>query len=264
MKTNFWETALAVRCCQVTKEFGRGESRTPVLRGINLEIKLGEITMLVGQSGCGKTTLLSVIAGLLEPTGGALEVLGSRPIEMTDMERVVFRRRNLGFAFQQFNLLSSLTAAENAAVPLLAAGIKRTEAVEKAVDLLARLGMGQRVYSLPNQLSGGQQQRIAFARALIHEPRLVVCDEPTSALDAETGQTVMELLASIAVRPDCAVVIVTHDDRIFRFAHVIHSMSDGRIIGSERRERPNFGQKNRSGRQFETASGVACERLTRA
>ena len=264
MKTNFWETALAVRCCQVTKEFGRGESRTPVLRGINLEIKLGEITMLVGQSGCGKTTLLSVIAGLLEPTGGELDVLGSRPIEMTDMERVVFRRRNLGFAFQQFNLLPSLTAAENAAVPLLAAGIKRTEAVEKAVDLLARLGMGQRVYSLPNQLSGGQQQRIAFARALIHEPRLVVCDEPTSALDAETGQTVMELLASIAVRPDCSVVIVTHDDRIFRFAHVIHSMSDGRIIGSERRETLNFGRKNRSGRQFETASGATCERPTRA
>ena len=122
--------------------------------------------------------------------------------------------------------------------------------------------MGQRVYSLPNQLSGGQQQRIAFARALIHEPRLVVCDEPTSALDAETGQTVMELLASIAVRPDCSVVIVTHDDRIFRFAHVIHSMSDGRIIGSERRERPNFGRKNRSGLQFETASGVPCERST--
>ena len=264
MKTNFRETALAVRCCQVTKEFGRGESRTLVLRGINLEVKRGEITMLVGQSGCGKTTLLSVIAGLLEPTGGELEVLGSRPMEMTDMDRVLFRRRNLGFAFQQFNLLPSLTAAENAAVPLLAAGIKRTEALQRAVDLLARLGMGERVYSLPNQLSGGQQQRIAFARALIHEPRLVVCDEPTSALDAETGQTVMELLASIAVRPDCAVVIVTHDDRIFRFAHVIHSMSDGRIIGSERRETLNFGRKNRSGRQFETASGVTSERPPRA
>jgi putative ABC transport system ATP-binding protein len=251
MKTNFWESALAVRCCEVMKEFGRGENRTLVLRGINLEIKLGEITMLVGQSGCGKTTLLSVIAGLLEPTGGELAVLGSRPIEMTDMERVLFRRKNLGFAFQQFNLLPSLTAAENAAVPLLAAGIKRTEAIEKAVELLARLDMGQRVYSLPNQLSGGQQQRIAFARALIHEPRLVVCDEPTSALDAGTGQTVMELLASIAVRPDCAVVVVTHDDRIFRFADVIHSMSDGRIIGSERRGTLNCVRNNRSDWQFE-------------
>lgn len=262
MNTNYWEIALAVRCRQVTKEFGRRENRTPVLRGIDLEIGLGKITMLVGQSGCGKTTLLSVIAGLLEPSGGELEVLGSVPAEMTDTERVLFRRRNLGFAYQQFNLLPPLTAAENAAMPLLAAGIKRTEAIGKAADLLARLGMGHRAYSLPNQLSGGQLQRIAFARALIHEPRLVLCDEPTSALDAETGQTVMKLLASIAVRPDRAVVIVTHDDRIFRFAHVIHSMSDGRIIGSERRETLNFGSDYRSGRQLETPGSPTCEQPT--
>src|SRR5215468_8033138 len=107
------EPDFAIRCRGITKEFGKGDSRTLVLRGVELDVRLGKITMLVGQSGCGKTTLLSVIAGLLEPSGGELEVLGSRPIEMTDMERVLFRRRNLGFAFQQFNLLPSLTAAEN-------------------------------------------------------------------------------------------------------------------------------------------------------
>jgi putative ABC transport system ATP-binding protein len=224
------DETLAVSCRGVSKEFGRGDGRTLALRGVDLEVRLGEITLLVGQSGCGKTTLLSVIAGLLEPTAGAVRVLGRDLKEMTGKARVLFRRENLGFAFQQFNLLPSLTAAENAAVPLIAAHVPRKEAVARAMELLGKLDMSHRVYSLPNQLSGGQQQRIAFARALIHEPRLVVCDEPTSALDAETGQAVMELLTEIAVRPDRAVVIVTHDDRIFRFADVIATMSDGQII----------------------------------
>jgi len=221
---------MAVWCRGVSKEFGLGDGRTLALRGVDLDVRLGEITLLVGQSGCGKTTLLSVIAGLLEPTAGEVRVLGRDLKEMTGKERVLFRRKNLGFAFQQFNLLPSLTAAENAAVPLIAAHVPRREAIARAVELLGKLGMSHRVHSLPNQLSGGQQQRIAFARALIHEPRLIVCDEPTSALDAETGQAVMELLTEIAVRPDRAVVIVTHDDRIFGFADVIATMNDGQIV----------------------------------
>ena len=116
-------------------------------------------------------------------------------------------------------------------MPLLAAGVKRSEAVERAVALLVRLGLGRRVHAFPRELSGGQQQRVAFARALIHDPRLIVADEPTSALDAESGQAVMELLTDIARAPDRAVVIVTHDDRIFRFADVIHTMSDGQFVG---------------------------------
>jgi putative ABC transport system ATP-binding protein len=224
------DETIAVWCRGVSKEFGRGDGRTLALRGVDLEVRLGEITLLVGQSGCGKTTLLSVIAGLLEPTAGEVRVLGRELKELTGKARVLFRRENLGFAFQQFNLLPSLTAAENAAVPLIAAHMPRREAVARAAELLGKLGMGHRIHSLPNQLSGGQQQRIAFARALIHEPRLIVCDEPTSALDAETGQAVMELLTEIAVRPDRAVVIVTHDDRIFGFADVIATMSDGQIV----------------------------------
>ena len=190
---------------------------------------MGELGMLVGPSGCGKTTLLSVIAGLLESNGGELEVLGEKPAQMSNQERILFRRRNLGFVFQQFNLLPALTAAENVSVPLLAAGVNRIDAVKEARRLLAQLGMEDRAEALPAQLSGGQQQRVALGRALIHKPRLVVCDEPTSALDAHTGHAVMELLSEVAVRPDRAVIVVTHDARVFEFADTIAHMDDGRI-----------------------------------
>jgi putative ABC transport system ATP-binding protein len=223
------ENEYAVVCREVEKWFGEGESRVHALRGVDLEIRMGELGMLVGPSGCGKTTLLSVIAGLLDNSGGELEVLGETPAQMGQQERILFRRRNLGFVFQQYNLLPALNAAENVAVPLLAAGMKRKDAVDEATALLALLGMQDRASSLPSQLSGGQQQRVALARALVHKPRLVVCDEPTSALDAKTGHAVMELLSEVAVRPDRAVVVVTHDSRVFDFADTIAHMDDGRI-----------------------------------
>ncbi len=221
---------LAVECRAVEKDFGRGETRIQALRGVDLQVPLGELTMLVGPSGCGKTTLLSVIAGVLNATGGAVEVLGERVDALSGDRLVQFRRQNLGFVFQQFNLLPALTAAENAAVPLLAAGLPRKPSVARAAELLGRLGMGDRVHAYPSELSGGQQQRVAFARALVHDPRLIVCDEPTSALDAETGNQVMELLAAHAVRPDRATIVVTHDNRIFPFADRIVHMEDGHII----------------------------------
>jgi putative ABC transport system ATP-binding protein len=219
----------AVHCTNVEKTFGAGDEKVRVLRGVNFEVALGEMTFLVGPSGCGKTTLLSVIAGLLNPTAGELRVLGEPLHQLKGSKAVAFRRRNLGFVFQQFNLLPALTAAENASVPLLAAGVNRKLAVERARGILDDLGLGHRANALPNQLSGGQQQRVAFARALIHEPKLIVCDEPTSALDAETGHHVMELLRKIAVKPERAVLVVTHDSRIFEFADRIAHMNDGLI-----------------------------------
>src|SRR6059036_487047 len=219
----------AVVCRRIEKWFGAGEARVHALRGVDLEIRMGELAMLVGPSGCGKTTLLSVIAGLLDSNGGDLEVLGETPARMGKQERILFRRRNLGFVFQQYNLLPSLTAAENVAVPLLAAGMNRNEAAGEATRLLAQLGMEERASSLPAQLSGGQQQRVELARALVHKPRLIVCDEPTAALDAKTGHTVMELLSEVAVRPGRAVIVVTHDSRVFEFADTIAHMDDGRI-----------------------------------
>ena len=227
------EESAAVECRQLTKEFASGGNRTPALRGIDLEIPFGELTMLVGPSGCGKTTLLSVIAGLLDRSGGDMRVLGVDWSEMSGSRAALFRRAHLGFVFQQFNLLPALTAAENAAVPLLAAGVARKRAVEQASELLVALDLGSRLHALPAQLSGGQQQRVALARALVHDPELLVCDEPTSALDAETGHTVMELLTRVAVKPDRAVVVVTHDNRVFQFADRIAHMDDGRIKRTE-------------------------------
>ncbi|MGE3771974.1 MAG: ABC transporter ATP-binding protein [Gammaproteobacteria bacterium] len=220
--------SLAVRARALTKTFANG-SVVHALRGVDLDIRYDEMTLLVGPSGCGKTTLLCVIAGLLDSTAGEVEILGRRLAELSPRERVLFRREHVGFVFQQFNLLPALNAAENVAVPLIAAGVKRTQAVGKAVELLARLGMAERATALPKQLSGGQQQRVALARAVIHEPRLVICDEPTSALDAVTGQQVMQLLTDVSLRADRAVVVVTHDSRIFDFGDTIAHMDDGRV-----------------------------------
>jgi putative ABC transport system ATP-binding protein len=219
----------AVICRGVTKEFVQGDVRTLALRGVDLEVYYGEMTLLVGPSGCGKTTLISVVAGLLDPTQGTVNVLGTELTRLSGRRKVQFRGEQIGFVFQQYNLLPALTAAENAAVPLLIAGRARREAVARAADMLAQLGLADKVNSLPSHLSGGQQQRVAIARALVHEPRLLVCDEPTAALDAQSGQNVMELLRRVVVQPDRAVIVVTHDNRVFRFGDRIIAMSDGRV-----------------------------------
>ena len=220
---------VAVRVRGVTKEFGSGGAVTRALRGVDLDIPYGELLMLVGPSGCGKTTLVSIVAGTLEPTDGEVVVLGQDLVRMSNGRKVKFRRDHVGFVFQAFNLLPALTAAENAAVPLLIAGWNRRAAVEAAADILDQLGMGDRLANLPSELSGGQQQRVAIARALVHQPRLLVCDEPTSALDAQNGRITMELIQKIAVQPGRAVIVVTHDSRVYSFADRIASMEDGRI-----------------------------------
>jgi len=228
------DATLAVSCRQVRKHFGDGDQRIDALRGVDFDARLGELSFLVGPSGCGKTTLISVIAGLLDRTAGELRVLGSSIDDLPPRQRVLFRRRNLGFVFQQYNLLPALSAAENVAVPLLVAGEPRRTALDRAGALLHRLGLGSRTAALPATLSGGQQQRVAIARALVHEPRLVVCDEPTAALDHSNGEAVMELLAGSAVHPGRAVIVVTHDSRVFHHAHSIAHMDDGRIVSTTR------------------------------
>jgi putative ABC transport system ATP-binding protein len=220
----------AVRCRAVTKKYGAGDASVMALRGIDLDVRHGELLMVVGPSGCGKTTLISVIAGILDQDSGQCEVLGRDLKQMDNSERARFRGLSIGFIFQLFNLLPALSAVENVSVPLLINGMSRKDAETRAQEVLETVSLGSRLDALPGKLSGGQQQRVAIARALVHGPKLIVCDEPTSNLDHVTGQSIMKLLRDVAKSPDRALIVVTHDPRIFEFADRIARMDDGKII----------------------------------
>ena len=223
---------------KVSKAFRTGEVVAKVLHEIDLDVLPGDVTFLVGPSGCGKTTLISILSGILSPTAGTVTVGGTDLWQLGDTRRVKYRREHVGFIFQQYSLLAQLTAAENAAVTLVAAGTSLSKASVRAKDLLADLGLGDHLDKYPKQLSGGQQQRVAIARALVHEPRFLVCDEPTAALDEQSGHNVMSLLRDVAGSPKRAVLVVTHDNRIFDFADRMVTMNDGRITGDGRKH-PN-------------------------
>ncbi len=220
----------AIQLNGVSKFFGTGDAKVTALDNVSVDLPYGEMVLLVGPSGCGKTTLISIVAGLLDASEGEVSVLGQNLTRMGSNRKVRFRGSNIGFVFQQYNLLPALTAVENACVPLLIAGWNRSKAIEKAAELLTSVGLGNRLKSFPSQLSGGQQQRVAIARALVHEPRLLVCDEPTAALDAASGRTVMGLIRQVAVQPDRAVIVVTHDSRVYDFGDRIVSMADGKVV----------------------------------
>jgi putative ABC transport system ATP-binding protein len=212
------------------KSFGTGDTKITVLKGVDLDIRLGELLLLVGASGSGKTTLLSAIAGILDIDEGELDVLGVPLPRLSGKRKTRFRGQTMGFVFQQFNLLPALTAVENVAVPLLIHGTPKRRALREARDILETVGLGDRAAFLPKNLSGGQQQRVAIARALVSQPRLLICDEPTAALDVANGQHIMAILRDIGRSPDRAVIVVTHDSRIFPFGDRIAEMTDGRIV----------------------------------
>jgi putative ABC transport system ATP-binding protein len=213
----------------VLKTYGTGDSAVRALRGVDLDARFGEMVALVGPSGCGKTTFISILAGLLSRDGGSLRLAGVDPDALGNRERTLWRRENVGFIFQQFNLVPQISVVENVAIPLLLRGVRRGEAIERSMSLLERVGLKGRERNRPTALSGGQQQRVAIARSLVHGPRILVCDEPTSALDGATGQRVMELVREQGCRPDRLVVVVTHDERIFHFADRIVHMDDGLV-----------------------------------
>jgi len=221
--------AEAILCIDVTKSYLTDKTVTPALRGINLTVHEGELFMLVGPSGCGKTTLISVIAGILDNDGGECSIFGRNVKNMTDEERTTYRGKTVGFVFQAFNLIPTLTTTENVSIPLLLNGWERSHAQTRAEEMLLKVGLKDKQHVLPSSLSGGQQQRVAIARALAHNPRLIVCDEPTSALDHATGAEIMELFRHEALNGNRTLVIVTHDSRIFQFADRIGVMDDGQI-----------------------------------
>lgn len=222
---------LAVRTRGVTKTFGRGESAVQAIKGVDFDAYCGELLMIVGPSGCGKTTFLSVLCGTMRADAGAVEVFGTDLIHLGTGKLTAFRGKNVGFIFQQFNLVPTWTITENASVPMILNGASTSAAEAEAARLLTEVGLGKRLNAYPRELSGGQQQRVAIARALVHQPRLLICDEPTASLDAASGRKVMELLKASACRPDRCVIVVTHDSRIFSFADRIVEMEDGLVKG---------------------------------
>jgi len=220
--------AISVRA--LDKSFGEGDARIHVLKQIAFEARQGEMMFLVGPSGCGKTTLLSIVAGTLRGDGGEITVLGHRLHTMSRAAVTAFRAQHIGFIFQQFNLISTLTVAENVSVPLLIQGMSVREAERRAEKALERVGIPEKANQVPGKLSGGQQQRVAIARALVHEPPLIICDEPTASLDRENGHRVMDLLRDIARDAGRCVVVVTHDPRTYPFADRMSEMEDGRVL----------------------------------
>jgi putative ABC transport system ATP-binding protein len=234
----------------VEKHFGTGADRIHALKRVDLQAFAGEILMLCGPSGCGKTTLLSAIAGTLAVESGEIDVFGHPLHRMSGRQLTRFRAAHIGFIFQQFNLVPTLSVAENVAVPLLIRGATHREAVRRARAALDAVDLGGRWKERPGKLSGGQQQRVAIARALVHEPPLVICDEPTAALDAHNGEIVLELFRNVACSPDRAVIIVTHDSRIFSYADRIARMDDGEIIDEKEQLRtgpPHFIHEHPAG-----------------
>ncbi len=223
-------TGPAIDCRGVVVRVRAGREMLTVLRHVDLSIDLGGLTLIIGPSGCGKTTLLSVLGGILSATAGSVSVLGTELSSLGAVAQAAFRRDNIGFVFQSYNLVPTLSVVENVSIPLAIAGQPIRAAALRAMRMLEQLGLEEHADRLPGLLSGGQQQRVAIARALVHGPKLLLCDEPTAALDTGTGLDVMRLLRTMAVHPDRAVVIVTHDQRLHAFADTIATMDEGQVV----------------------------------
>lgn len=218
---------LTLEACDLHKSFGSGEHFAPVLRGVSMEAARGETVFLVGPSGSGKTTLLSILGCVLTPDRGRLRVLGRDVAGMSAKELTAFRRENLGFIFQSFNLFPTLSAQDNVALALTMREVGVAAATRRAGELLNQVGLWHRRHARPSQLSVGECQRVAVARALAADPAVVFADEPTAALDAENGQAVLKLLTRLVRERGVTLVVVTHDNRIFAYADRILRLEDG-------------------------------------
>lgn len=214
----------------IKHHYGTGEAAVQALRGIDLSVNRGEVVLVIGPSGGGKTTALLVMGLLLTPDSGSVRIGGQDTRELSEGDRAKLRLTKLGFLFQEYNLLNSLTAAENVAVPLRYSGTGKSEALARAKELLTSLDLGHRAGHRPTMLSGGEKQRVAAARALAMTPDLVLADEPTANLDSATGKKVSEQLAAAAKAQGSAVVIVTHDSRLTSIADRVLRLEDGRLV----------------------------------
>lgn len=219
---------IAARLSEAGKEYKTGESTIVALQPTTTEFRTGEITLLVGPSGSGKTTLLSLLGSVIYPTTGKVWVGDTCVNNLSENELAKLRLKHIGFVFQGFNLIAPLNALDNVMEPLLLMGVKRKEAKKRAMELIRRFGMEDRIYNLPKNLSGGQQQRIAIARSLITNPKLILCDEPTASLDHKSAKMVMEMLTQLS-QDNRAVIVVTHDVRLKKYADRTIYVSEGKI-----------------------------------
>jgi putative ABC transport system ATP-binding protein len=218
-----------VRVCNLCKEYRLGTVEVVALDGVCLEVEAGSFVSVMGPSGSGKSTLLHLIGGLDTPTGGLVEIDGNDLSTLDDEELTLFRRRNLGFVFQFFNLLPTMSAWENVALPRLLDGVKLGEVKPRALELLEMVGLTNRADHKPSQLSGGEMQRVAVARALVADPVLVLADEPTGNLDSRSGAAVLELLRETVTNDGRTVIVVTHDSKAASVADRIIRLQDGKV-----------------------------------
>jgi putative ABC transport system ATP-binding protein len=223
-----------IRAKGIGKVYREGVTELRALQEVDLEVRAGELTLLMGPSGSGKTTLLSILGCILRASEGKLELLGEDVSSLAESELPRIRREGIGFVFQGFNLFPALTAAENVALALDVRGVRAGEAKKRGEELLAEVGLAQKARSFPADLSGGQKQRVAIARALASDPPILLADEPTAALDSTSGRTVIELLQRLARVHGRAVVMVTHDPRVLSFGDRIIHLEDGRIVREEK------------------------------
>jgi putative ABC transport system ATP-binding protein len=220
---------VAVKATNLTKWFGAGEAKTIAVRDVSLEVRFGEMVYIVGPSGSGKTTLLSLISGILRPNEGAVEVEGKDIWSMGKDEIAEFRLRTIGFVFQDYHLFPRLTTVENVAIPLILKRVDWDEAIVTAHKYLDIVGLKSRADMPPVRLSGGEQQRVAIARAIASAPDIMVLDEPTASLDGDTGRKIVEFVKHEFLNDHRAILIVTHDSRIYEYADRVMKMEDGRL-----------------------------------
>ncbi len=216
----------------LSKVYRMGKVEVPALRDVNLEIEEGEFLAIMGPSGSGKSTLLNIIGCLDKPTGGRVFIDGANTASLSENELAEVRRDKVGFVFQQFNLIHSLNALENVSLPMFFAGVKRSERLKRAEELLAKVGLRERMHHKPMEMSGGQQQRVAIARALANDPKIIIGDEPTGNVDTEAGNVIMGILGDLN-REGKTIIVVTHDPGIAAHAKRVIRMRDGRLFGEE-------------------------------
>jgi putative ABC transport system ATP-binding protein len=223
----------------IQKSYYLGKQELPVLKGITMDIFKNEYVALMGPSGSGKSTLMNILGCLDSPTGGRYILNGNDVSRMSDNELAAVRNKEIGFVFQQFNLLSRLTAAENVALPLIYSGVSKKERAERAAAVLAKVKLEDRMHHKPNELSGGQCQRVAIARALINDPAIILADEPTGNLDSKTSYEIMDILGKIHADGN-TVILVTHEEDISMFAHRVIRLLDGVIETDKINDRPSL------------------------